>query len=225
MAIPADSLKDIPYFRGLKPHDLDRVRERMFEERLERNQVLFLEGDEARALYVVRSGRIKIFKVSPEGKEQVLRVMESGDTFNEVPVFDGGANPASAQAMEPAVVYGIRCHDMLGLIRGHPEIALGVLKVFATRLRHFTRMVEDLSFRSVTSRVAKILLEMAESAEGGAEAAAPKRPFTQQELAAMVGTAREMVGRAFKALERAGAIRMDRHRIVVLDREVLRRMI
>ena len=143
--------------------------------------------------------------------------------FNEVPIFDEGPNPANAQAVEPATLWGIRRTDIRRLVEEHPAIAIGFLRAFAGKLRYFTRKVEDLSFRSVTSRVAKLLLEIAgDDGKGGLRL---KQQFTQQEMAAVVGTAREIIGRAFKVLEKEGAIRLDRHRVVIVSRAALARML
>ena len=222
-SVLAAQLKAIPYFQDLDTRVLDRIRTSVFEVRLERGQVLFSEGEPAQAMYVVRSGQVKIFKLSPDGREQVLRIMGPGECFNEVPVFDEGSNPANAQALEPAVLWGIRRTDMRCLVEEHPAVAIGFLKVFARKLRFFTQKVEDLSFRSVTSRVAKLLLELAE--DDGRGGLRLKQQFSQQEMAAVVGTAREMIGRAFKALEKEGAIKLDRHRILILSKTALTRML
>lgn len=218
-----EQLRAIPYFQGLETGVLDRIRTRVFEVRLERGQILFTEGEPAQAMYGLRSGQVKIFKVSPDGREQVLRIMGPGECFNEVPVFDEGPNPANAQALEPSVLWGIRRVDMRRLVEEHPAVAIGFLTVFAKKLRFFTQKVEDLSFRSVTSRVAKLLLEMAE--DDGRGGLRLKQQLTQQEMAAVVGTAREMIGRAFKVLEKEGAIKLDRHRITILSRTALTRML
>ena len=223
MDIPPDQVKRIGYFQDLEPRLLDRIRSVMFESHLSKGQILFSEGDQAGAMYGVRSGQVKIFKLSPDGREQVLRIIGPGECFNEVPIFDGGPNPANAQALEPAFLWGIRRADMLRLLHEHPVLAIGFLKGFAGKLRTFTRKVEDLSFRSVTSRVAKLLLELAED-DGRGGLHLPAR-LTQQEMANVVGTAREMIGRAFKVLEKEGAIRMDRHRVVIVSRSVLARLL
>jgi CRP/FNR family transcriptional regulator len=218
-----EQLKAIPYFRDLGAQVVERIQASLFEVRLEKGQILFTEGEPAQAMYMVRSGQVKIFMLSPDGREQVLRIAGAGDCFNEVPIFDEGPNPANAQAVEAATLWGIRRTDMRCLVEEHPAIAIGFLKAFAGKLRFFTRKVEDLSFRSVTSRVAKLLLEMAEDdGKGGLRLT---QQFTQQEMAAVVGTAREMIGRAFKALEKEGAIRLDRHRVVIVSRAALARML
>ena len=219
----SEQLKAIPYFQDLDARALEGIRANAFAVRLQKGHMLFTEGEPAQAMYVVRSGKVRIFKLSPDGREQVLRIAEAGDCFNEVPIFDGGPNPANAQAVESAALWGIRREGMRRLVEEHPAIAIGFLKAFAGKLRYFTRKVEDLSFRSVTSRVAKHLLEMAEDdGKGGLRL---KQQSTQQEMASVVGTAREMIGRAFKALEKEGAITFDRHGVVIVSRAALIRML
>ena len=223
MSMAAEHLRTVPYFRDLDLRALARILASVFEVRLEKGQILFTEGDPAQAMYMVQSGQVKIFMLSPDGREQVLRIANPGDCFNEVPIFDEGPNPANAQAVERAELWGIRRTDLRRLVEEHPAIALGFLKAFAGKLRYFTRKVEDLSFRSVTSRVAKLLLEIAE--DDGRGGLRLKRQFTQQEMASVVGTAREMIGRAFKTLEKEGAIRLDRHRVVIVSRAALVQML
>jgi CRP/FNR family transcriptional regulator len=112
--------------------------------------VLFVEGEPCAGLFVVVSGLIKLYKTSADGKEQVLRHMSAGDSFNEVPVFDGGVNPVSATAVEPGEVLVLPRERMLELLREYPAFAAAVVQVFASRLRHLVALVEDLSFRQVT---------------------------------------------------------------------------
>jgi len=126
-------------------------------------------------------------------------------------------------AITPVLLYGMTRSDIDDLLRDNSRVALNVIRVLSKKVRHFVSMVEDLSFRDVTSRVAKLLLDYATD-HGGSEER-PERPrLTQQEMAAMVGTAREVVGRSLKVLEEEGAIRMDRHRIVVTNRKALQQM-
>jgi CRP/FNR family transcriptional regulator len=177
-----------------------------------------LESEPAEALYFVVSGVVKVFKTSADGREQILQIVRPGESFNDAPIFDGGANPASAQAMGPVVLYGIKNSDMTTILRTHPQVALNVIHVLSQKMRHLVSLVEDLSFRHVTARLAKILLEYAGDGVG------PSKPrLTQQEMAAMAGTAREMIGRSLKELEDEGIIRLEHHRIVVTDKEALKK--
>ncbi len=218
MPITIEAVRSIPYFKGLAAEDLARIREAVSEQTFGRGEFVQQEGDEGRAMYWIREGRVRIFKTSLEGKVQVLKVMGPGDTFNEVPVFDDGPNPASAQTVEPTTLYVIGKEALRRVVRERPAVALALLAAFAGKLRHFTRLVEELSFKTVTARLANILLGLAP--EGG-HAGGPPARMSQQDLAAMAGTAREMVGRALKAFEREGAIRIERQRIVVLKPDLL----
>jgi CRP-like cAMP-binding protein len=216
MTVPLEFLRQIPYFHRLPDAHLEEIRPLVRERSYDRGDVVILEGDECEAIYFVKSGRVKVYKTSPEGREQVLRIMQPGDTFNEVPVFDGGENPASVEALDAASLYVLPVEDMQRLIFRVPAISANVIRILASRLRHLVGLVEDLSFRHVTGRVAKILLQHGRDTGGGR--------LTQQEMATMAGTAREMVGRALKGLEQAGAIKMERGRIVILDKEALERL-
>ena len=219
MAVPVEFLKSNPYFSSLGLTELESVRELIFEKTAERGELILLEGESAEALYFVASGAVKCFKTSAEGKEQTLNIVRPGESFNDVPIFDGGPTPASVQAMGPVVLYGISKDNMEGILRDYPQVTLNVIRILAQRIRHFVSLVEDLSFRHVTGRVAKILLEYA------GDGADPRPRLTQQEMAAMAGTAREMIGRSLRALENEGVIRIDRHRLVITDKEALREMV
>jgi len=219
MAVPVEFLQSVPYFYGLSVAEFDSIKEFIFEKTLQRGELVLIEEEPAEVLYFVASGAVKVFKTSAEGKEQILNIVRPGESFNDVSIFDGGPNPASAQAMGPVVLYGIRRSDLEVILRDHPQVALNVTKVLAGQARHLGSLVEDLSFRHVIGRVAKILLEHAGDGTG-------RRPrLTQQEMAAMAGTVREVVGRSLKALEQEGAIRLERHRIVITDKEALKDMV
>ncbi|RLC94121.1 MAG: Crp/Fnr family transcriptional regulator [Chloroflexi bacterium] len=222
MTVELDALRSIPYFEGLSQAELEAVRQLVFEKTADRNEVILLEGDPPGAIYFVMSGALKAFKTSPEGKEQILCILRPGDSFNDVAAFDGGPNPASVRAMSPVRLYGIAGPDMHDLMRRYPTIAINVVRDLAQKVRHFVTLVEDLSFRHVTERVARLLLEYATEPEGTEGGTRPR--LTQQEMAAMVGSAREVVGRSLKALEEEGAIRMERHRIAIVDKETLKEL-
>jgi CRP-like cAMP-binding protein len=194
MAIDVDLLRGIPYFAGLSETDLEAVGARMFEQSVERGDMILMEEDPSEALYFVVSGAVKVFKTSIEGKEQILCLLRAGESFNDVPILDGGTNLASAIAITPVVLYGMTRTDIEELLHDNPRIAMNVIRVLSKKVRHFVSLVEDLSFRDVTSRVAKLLLDYATD-HGGPEEGTERPRLTQQEMAAMVGTAREVVGR------------------------------
>jgi CRP-like cAMP-binding protein len=218
MPIDVSALRRIPLFATLDEQDLAQVAAMTQERHYERGDLILLEGDMGGALHYVHAGLVKVFKTSPSGKEQVLRLIAAGYTFNDVPALDGGPNPASAAAMEPSIVYVIRRADLRTLIMTRPEVAEAVVRTLTGALRHLVSLVEDLSLRHVTARVAKILLDQEETSQR------TQRIYhlTQQEMAALAGTAREVVGRSLRELEAAGAIEMHQGRAVVLNRERLR---
>jgi CRP/FNR family transcriptional regulator len=218
MPLDTDEVRHIPLFATLGPEDLAHVARVAVERSYRRGDVILLEGDPAGALHYVRSGLVKIFKTSTDGKEQVLRLMGPGSTFNDVPAFDGGPNPASAAAIEPCTVYMLGSAELRRLLLDRPAVAAAAVQSLAGALRHLVELVERLSFRHVTSRVAKILLDQETARAQGL----PPHRLTQQEMAAMAGTAREMVGRALKELEAAGAIELRQGRVTVLSAERLR---
>jgi CRP-like cAMP-binding protein len=218
MAVQLKFLKSILYFSDLGLAELESIRRLVFEKTADRAEMVLLEGESAANLYFVVSGVVKVFKTSAEGKEQILSIVRPVESFNDVPIFDGGPNPVSARAMGPVLLYGIKKNDIEAILRDHPQVALNVIKVLARRVRHLVSLVEDLSFKHVIGRVAKILFEHI----GGEVGRGPR--LTQQEMAAMAGTAREVVGRSLKALEEGGVIKLDRHRIVIRDKEALQKL-
>ena len=221
MPVESEELRKVSLFAPLSEDDMSRVAAVTVERRYERGDIIILEGDRGGALYFVRSGLVKVFKSSPGGKEQVLRLIEAGRTFNDVPALDAGPNPASAAALESSVVYATGGAELRRLIVERPGVALATVQALAGALRHLVTLVEDLSFRHVTARVAKILIEQDVSADASGASGKATHRLTQQEMAAMAGTAREMVGRALKELEATGAIRIQRGRITVVSRERL----
>jgi CRP/FNR family transcriptional regulator len=216
MAIQLDSLKSIPYFAGLDESVLAAIGRHVFEKRVERGETLIFEGEPAEVLYFVAAGVVKVFKTSADGKEQIFHIIRPGESFNDVPILTGGVNLVSAEAMGAVVLNGIKKKDLEAIIREYPQVSLNVIQVLSRRVEELVELVENLSFRHVTGRVAKILLEYAGDGTGD------KPRLTQQQMAAMIGTAREMVGRSLKNLEGEGAIRMERNRIIITNQKALR---
>lgn len=216
MAIQLDLIKSMPYFAGLDPSELDLIRKYFFQKKAVRGEILVFEGERADTLFFVVNGMVKVFKTSADGKEQILQIIRPGDSFNDVPVFTGDVSLASAEAMGDVLLYTIKKTHLAGIIREHPQVSLNIIRILSERVHQLVSLVEDLSFRNVTGRVAKVLLEYAGN---GAD---EKPRLTQQEMAAMIGTAREMVGRSLKTLEEEGTIRMERNRVIITDQETLR---
>ncbi len=218
MAVQVDFLKKLPYFAGLNDAALESVRRYVFEKRADRGETLAFEGEPSDVLYFVFSGVVKVFKTSADGKEQIFHITRPGESFNDVPVLGGGLNPVSAEAMVPVLLNGIKKKDLEAIIRENAQVAMNVIQVLSRRVQELIALVEDFSFRRVTGRVAKMLLEYADHSGGES----PR--LTQQEMAAVIGTAREMVGRSLKNLENEGTIKMERNRIVIADQQALRNL-
>jgi CRP/FNR family transcriptional regulator len=195
---------------------LKRLARTLIERAYDKNAIIFLEGEPCHGLYIVREGCVKIYKVSVEGREQILHYMSAGESFNEVAVFDGGPNPANVSAVEPTTVWIVPSAAVADLIERRPEVARAVIQNLGTRLRHLVGLVEDLSLRQVSARLAKLLLEV----EAGQE-----RALTQQEMAARLGTVREMIGRSLRQLEMRGLIQVEHGKIVIVDREGLEKLV
>ncbi len=201
-------LRTCPYFAPLPGDLLEKLLDVVNVQTYAAGEAIFFEGDDPgnATLHIVETGAVRIFKMSLEGREQVLRLMRAGDSFADVAAFDGGPYPANASALEPSTVLTIPRQALLALMREHPEIAMGALGTMAGRLRHMTGLVEDLSLRRVMSRVAHLLQRY----EGGAN-------FSQSQMATMVGTAREMVNRSLNTLSDQGIIEFRGQEIIILD--------
>jgi CRP-like cAMP-binding protein len=209
-----DLLRQCPYFSSLDDRLLDTVLAVSLRRSYRSGEALFFEGDGDAALHIVESGTVRIFKMSLEGREQVLRLMRAGDSFADVPAFDGGPYPANADAQERSTVLVIPRQPLIQLMRDHPDIALGALATMASRLRHMTGLVEDLSLRRVMGRVANLLL----GEQGDVQ-------LSQSQMATMVGTAREMVNRSLNTLVDQKVIELQGQHILILDRDRLREIV
>ncbi|MGQ9768423.1 MAG: Crp/Fnr family transcriptional regulator, partial [Anaerolineae bacterium] len=211
-------LRCVPYFRNLPAEVLEALAAIAIERHYDRGQVIFLEGEPCAGLHLVAQGHVKIYKLSSQGREQVLHQVGPGDTFNDVAAMDGGPNPASAAALSDVVLYVIPRRELRRLAEAYPQLAWALLESISRRARHLAAMVEDLSLRSVKERLARLLL--AEAAR--TPPAGPldrSQMMIQAEMAARLGTVREMISRTLRELADEGLIAFDRHRIVILDRE------
>ncbi len=183
--------------------------------RCDRNQVIFSEGASADELFVVRSGRIAIGRRSPDGRESLVALMEGGDLFGEMPLFDQGERSASARALEGSELVRIPYHLVREALDAHPELLWDVVSLLAQRLRSTDSALADAVFLDVTGRTAKRLLELA------GEADEFQLPITQEELAGLVGASRERVNKAIAAFIRLGWIDQIDRRYRIIERERL----
>jgi CRP/FNR family transcriptional regulator len=215
-------LKQTPYFASLSLSEIREFVQRLLERHYRAGDVIFRKGDRSEGLCVVLSGRVRTETTSEEGRDQVLKVFGPGRTFADIPAFDGEPQPANAVAVSDSTVALLRRTDLLDLIRRHPDVGIDVIRLFASRLRAYKVMIEDLSLRDVVSRVARLLRDRARGQTTLVEdSASVSLRYTQSEVAAMVGSVREVVQRALKTLEHAGVIQMTRERIRILDVDAL----
>lgn len=216
------ALKKVPVFAELSEAELgflvDRAQSRVYRA----GEVVFTEGDPCSGLFVVESGAVKVYKLSPSGREQVLTVEHPGSSIAELPVFDGGNYPASAVAVEDSRLMFISKDDFYRLCVSHPEVALKILRVIGSRLRLLVNIIEELSFTTVRQRLAALLLRMAEKGKRRPEGVEFALPVSQQELAAQIGTVRELVSRNLSRFQAEGVLRLNGRRVCILNQESLR---
>jgi CRP/FNR family transcriptional regulator len=195
--------------------ELRRLAARCKVRSLGAGEVLFEEGDPCRGLFIVADGLVEVRQISLRGREQVFHTEGPGATLGEGPLFDGGGYIASAVALAPTRVLFLGRADLVRLCQQRPAVALAILKTMARRVRHFANIVSDLAFRPVTERLARHLdASFAERVKPGISL---DLQLTQAQLAARLGTVRELVARAFSELEKAGIIARERSRITICD--------
>jgi CRP-like cAMP-binding protein len=211
-------LRQVPYLRSLPALALRSLAINLRTDRYQADDVVFRKGDPSEGLCIVVSGRVRTVTISPEGREQVLKVFRPGRTFADIAVFDDEPQPADAIAVTDSLIAFVPKATLLDLVRQHPDVAIDVIRLFASRLRAYKQVVEDLSLRPVIGRVARLLADRARGTQTLVEESATTTPrYTQDELAAMVGSVREVVQRALKTLEHAGLIEMARGQIQIID--------
>ncbi len=185
-------------------------------------ELLFSEGEPCRGLHIIAVGRVRIFKTSVGGREQVLAIDGAGESVAELPVFDGGPYPASGVAVEDAEIAFISRQDLRAYCMEHPEVALKMLAVVGARLRRLVGIIEELSFTTIRQRLISVLLRLAES-EGVQTGRGIEflLPASHQELASQLGTVRELISRNLMRLQAEGLLEVDARQIVVKDRKGL----
>ncbi len=204
-----------PIFGGLAEAQLDQLEQISQEISFGRNAPIFWEGDEGNGFYIVASGKIKIFKLSPEGKEQILHIYGPGQPFGEVPVFAGQHFPANAQAVEKSSLLFIPRQAFIDLITAHPSLALNMLAMLSTRLRQFTVQVENLSLKEVPGRLASYLIYLSEEQNNSDTL---RLPISKGQLASLLGTIPETLSRILGKMSAQGLITVQGADIYLNDR-------
>ena len=213
------TLARIPLFASLTETEIQALAQRAVERRFAPEEMLFWEGEPCAGIFLIVQGSVKIFKTSQGGREMMLALESAPSTVAELPLFDGGPYPASVRAVEPVVSLFVNKADFQQVCRQYPEVALKVLAVVGRRLRHLVGVVEAMTFGSVTQRLARLLLDA--SRQAGADEF--DLPLTHQELASRLGTVREVVSRNLARFRAEGLLRVQGHRISILDRAGIER--
>ena len=212
---------EIPLFSGLSEEQLGELAMIVVDQGFRRGQTIFMEGDEGSGFYVVNSGKVKIFKLSPDGKEQILHIFGPGEPFAEVPVFAGQRFPANAEALEESRLFFFPRLGFLELIRRHPSLALNMLAVMSRRLRQLAGLVEDLSLKEVPARLAAYLLYQSDRREGRAEF---ELEIAKGQLASLLGTIPETLSRILAKMVKEGLIESSGPRIKIINKTGLQEL-
>src|SRR5580692_2973560 len=202
-------LKKVAIFSGLTEQEFAFLTAHVVPRKCSAGELIFGEAEPCTGLYVIESGNVRIFKSSAGGREQVLSIDGPGSSIAELPVFDGGGYPASAQAVSDSTLLFFSRPDFQALCLQHPEVALKVLRVVGGRLRRLVGIIEELSFTTVRHRLVALLLRLGQHGTSTAAGIEITLPASNQELAAQIGTVRELVSRNLSRLQAEGLIRMN----------------
>lgn len=210
-------LGSIRYFEGLSDRDLSYVASNSVLHTYDANKIIFLEGELAQGLWIVEKGRVKIYKLNPDGGEHILHLRGPGNTFNDIAALDGGNNPANATALSSEVSVWLIPSDVIThVLTTNPQVALNVIRLMARRVRSLVGQIEDLALYSVVVRLARFLLKQTENPNLSGPG------ITRTAIAAHLNTTPQTISVALRELEAAEAIEFDRHRIVILSEDTLR---
>lgn len=215
-------LRRVPIFGALNEDCLQRVASIMVEKSYSRKSIVFHEGDHGDTLYIIKGGRVKIAKVAIDGREKTLTILQPGDFFGEMAIFDNMPRSATAEAIDSDVrLFGLNKKDFERLIHEFPSIALRIMKDLTRRIRQINQQVEDLAFKDVHGRVSSTLFQLLETEEEISGQTLTRLRMTHQDLANMVGSSRETVTRALNRLQNEGIIAISHQQIQILDRDYL----
>jgi CRP/FNR family transcriptional regulator len=224
-----DLLRRCPLFAGLREEDLKRIRAIASLKQVGKREILFSDGEETTGFYVILSGRIKLYKLSPEGKEQILHVVSAPDAFAEAALFLEETYPAFAEALSDSQLLFFPKRDFVQLIEKNPQLSINMIVSLSQFLKRFASLIEELSLKEVSSRIAKYLIDLSvKSSKVGTtrfrEGKSPKEvelDLTKTQLASKLGTISETLSRTLGKMKAKGIIDVKKNRIIILDRELL----
>jgi len=217
-----DLLRRCPLFAGLKEEDLKRIRAIASLKKVEKKEILFSDGEEARGFYVILSGKIKLYKVSAEGKEQILHIVSAPDAFAEAALFLEGSYPAFAEALTDCQLLFFPKRDFIRLIEKNPQLSINMIVTLSHYLKRFASLIEELSLKEVSSRVAKYLIDLQmKSTKEGKSPKEVELDLSKTQLALKLGTISETLSRTLAKMRAKGIIDVKRNKILILNRETL----
>lgn len=205
-------------FEGLPSQQIEDLGSLAVERTYQRGETIFFEGDNGNGFYMVGEGKVKIFKVSPAGKEHILHIFGEGEPFGEVPVFHGRPFPANAEALVKTTTIFFPRDRFVHLVEANPSIALNMLAVLSMRLRRFASQIESLSLKEVPARLANYLLYLSREQGDRDEV---QLEISKGQLASLLGTIPETLSRIFARMSEEGLIRVDGRNISLLDKKAL----
>jgi CRP/FNR family transcriptional regulator, cyclic AMP receptor protein len=213
MAALSDSLASIRYFSGLSTDELNQIWCYFSKKTVKKKQIFLIEGDWSDYVYFIVTGLAKVYKTSANSKEQILYIAGAGESLNDVSALCDISNVASMLAMQTTSLYCIRRNDLKSILEKYPVIALNAVKVMAEKVQQSSSVIVDLSFKQVISRLATVLIK--------GERTSTKLRLTQEDLAAIVGTTREVITRSLKIITEKGIVRHGRGYIEIIDKKAL----
>lgn len=215
-------LKQCPLFAGLKEEDLKKVKAIASPKRVGKKQILFSDGEEAKGFYVILSGKVKLFKISPEGKEQILHVVSAPDAFAEAALFLEGSYPAFAETLTDSQLLFFPKRNFIQLVERNPQLSVNMIVSLSHFLRKFASLIEELSLKEVSARVAKYLIDLSlKSAKEGRNPGEVDLDLSKSQLASKLGTISETLSRSLAKMKAKKIIDVKRNRILIINREAL----
>jgi len=219
----ADILKQIPLFSEMNDRDLDKIIHLASKQKYHKENLILIEEEIGSTMFIILSGRVKISRISDDGREVILSILSDGDFFGEMSLLDGHTRSANVTAIEESELLVIRREEFLQMLKDFPQIAINLLKELAQRIRKSDEHIKSLSLQDATGRVATTLLRIAEDSgvfrKGQVEIS--ELPL-QQDLANMAGTSRETISRVIKSLTEEGYLKKQGGKIIILDYERFR---
>lgn len=215
-------LKQCPLLAGLKEEDLRKIKSISIPKKIVKKELIFAEGEPAKGFYIILSGKVKLYKISPDGKEQILHIVSAPDAFAEAALFLEGTYPAYAEALTDGQLLFIPARDFSQMIEKNPKLSINMIISLSHFLKKFTALIEELSLKEVSSRVAKYLLDLSLKAEReGKDPMWIELDMSKGQIAARLGTISETLSRTLGKLKAKEIIDVKKHSIKILDRRSL----